>query len=76
MIYYYMIKLIKRLITTTTQEDFKAFDQVVTKIVKNKIDINDKNLNKIFKQKLECCEKCQEVKKIVKPKVTFKMEQD
>ena len=53
-----------------------------TKLIKKplKIDINDKKINEIFKEELkkkyECCEKCDEVKKIVKPKFTFKMEQD
>ncbi len=70
-----MIRLFKRLITTTTQDDIKKFDNIIYNLVRTKIDINDKQLNKIFKAKLECCEKCEEVKKIVKPKVSFKMEQ-
>lgn len=73
-------KLLKRLITTTTQEDIKLLDELLIKRLRNKTDINDPRLHEKFKEglkkKIECCNKCDEVKNIVKPKVTFKMEQD
>ena len=73
-----MNNLFKRLITTTTQQDIKKFDEMVFKIVRNKININDPKLNEKFKeslkQKKECCEKCDEVSKIVKPVLIGTME--
>jgi len=71
-----MRNLFKRLLSTTTQEDIKKFDKLIYRF----IDINDKRLHEKFKESLkrkkECCEKCDEVKKIVNPKVTFRIEQD
>ena len=60
-----MKNLFKRLITTTTQQDIKKFDQIIYKY----IDINNPKLNEIFKQKLkekkECCPACEKVRDIV-----------
>ena len=69
-----MYNLFKRLMTTTTQQDIKKFDKIINRYM---VSINDDKIHEKFLKNLneKRC-KCDEVKKIVKPKVTFRIEQD
>jgi hypothetical protein len=69
-------RFIRRLMTTTTQEDIKLLDEVL--IRKLRVDINDPKLHEKFKESLKkkTCSKCEEVKNIVNAKAIFRMEQN
>lgn len=70
--------LFTRLLRTTTQQDLKIFDEAIVNLVRKRVPIDHPKLNEMFVEglkKKECCSKCDEVKKIVNPKVTFRMEQ-
>ena len=63
-----MLNVSRRLLNTAIQKPIKQI---------TKIDINSKDLHKIFAQTVKkscCCPECDEVRKIVNPKVIMTME--
>lgn len=56
------MSLIKRLLSTTTQQDVKVFDHIITNVMKNTNCAN--------------CNKCEQVSLIIKPRVTLVMERE